>query len=83
MAAEEAVWEMIAIKKPLSLAAEGAGKRFDGCLHDLPFSCHCQAQLPISWLTRSILIKTLVLQRYADVLLICVEFLEEFGHGWN
>jgi len=38
---------------------------------------------PISWFVRSYLIKTLVFQRYADILLVCVGFVEEFGYGWN
>jgi hypothetical protein len=46
-------------------------------------SCHCQAHPPISWLIRSYLIKTLVLQRYADVLLVCAGFVEEVGYAWN
>jgi len=65
------------------MAAEGAGQRFDECLHDLAFSCHCQAQPPISWLVRSNFIKTLIFQRYADVLLICAGFVEEVGYAWN
>jgi hypothetical protein len=43
----------------------------------------CRPCTPISWLIRSYLIKTLVLQRYADVLLVCAGFVEEFGYGWN
>jgi hypothetical protein len=65
------------------LAAEGARTSVDGCLQDTPLKPACQAISPESWLIRSYLIKTLVFQRYADILLICVGFVEEFGYGWN
>jgi len=74
---------MIAQKKPSGGRAQKAGTRFDGCLKNTLFVYVCRPCTLISWLFRSYLIKTLVFQRYADILLVCVGFVEEFGYGWN
>jgi hypothetical protein len=75
---------MEAKKKPLKCLAAGReaeNGRYEKQNTDFP--CHCQAHPPISWLIRSNLIKTLVLHRYADVLIVCAGFVEEFCYGWN
>jgi len=76
---------MTAIKKPLhiSLAVEGAGNDVDGCPQNTALKPTCPAKIPAKFFIHSNLIKILVFQRYADVLLICVGFIEEFGYGCN
>lgn len=75
---------MIVLKKmPLSLAAQGAKKMEQKSNEHISPSATCQICMAISRLVRSNLIKTLILQRHADVLLICTGFVEEFGYGWN
>jgi len=75
---------MTAKKKPSGGRAQKAGTRFDGCLKNTLFGYVCQPCTPISWVIRSYLIKTLVLQRHADVQLICAGFVEEVnGYAWN
>ena len=75
---------MIVIKKmPLSLAAQGAKKMEQKSNERISLGATCQICMPIFWLVRSYLIKTLILQRYADVMLVCAGFVEEFCYGWN
>ncbi len=76
---------MKTIQKPLSCLTgrrQGAGKgRY--IKQNTPFFCHRQAQPPISWLIHSNLTKTLVFQRYTDVLLVCAGLLENCGYAWH
>ncbi len=75
---------MIVLKKmPLSLAAQGAKKVEQNSNNHISLRATCQIYMPIFWFVCSNLIKTLVFQRYADVLLVCAGFVEEFGYGWN
>ena len=74
---------MTVIKKmPLSLAAQGAKKMEQKSNEHISLGATCQICMAIFWLVCSNLIKTLVLQRYADVLLACAGFVEEFGYGF-
>ena len=61
----------------------GAGTKVAGYLQDTPSMPIGQVEAALSWRTRLYLIKTLVFQRYADVLLVCAGFVEEAGHAWN
>jgi hypothetical protein len=70
-------------KKPLGLVAGGAKEMEQKSSEHISLRVTCQICMAISRLVRSNLIKTLILQRHADVLLICTGFVEEFGYGWN
>jgi hypothetical protein len=74
--------KMIVLKKmPLSLAAQGAKKVEQKSNDHISLGATCQICMPLPWLIRSNFIKALFFQRYADILLACAGFIEEFDYG--
>ncbi len=71
------------IKKPLSMAAEGAEKNIYEYIQNKALKLACQLKIPVKFFITINLIKNLIFQRFADILLVLAGFIEGMCHGWN